>query len=70
MNWRRGFARLWIVASLCWIAFIGGSAYRIGMDYSLKGITEYAALAVLPIIAAFALGMVVAWVIVGFRRDA
>jgi len=40
------------------------------MDYSLKGITEYAALAVFPIIAAFALGMVVAWVIVGFRRDA
>ena len=25
MDWRRGFIRLWLVASLCWIGYIGWS---------------------------------------------
>jgi hypothetical protein len=27
MNWRRGLIRLWIVSSLCWIGFVGWTAY-------------------------------------------
>jgi hypothetical protein len=36
MNWRRGLLRLWLVASLCWAAFIGWSAYQESMALSAQ----------------------------------
>ena len=28
MNWRRGLLRLWLVASLLWISFVGWAGYQ------------------------------------------
>src|SRR6267154_596144 len=44
MNWRRGFLRLWIVASACWLMLVGAVAYqKVGL--SRQAATEQAACA-------------------------
>jgi len=106
MNWKLGFFRIWLVAAICWAAFVGWlvynetlrphrlaevqqacvDAYRADpalgnvFDCFNKGVSfdnvvplgillpKYLALAAGPMVGAFLLWFVGAWIVAGFNR--
>jgi hypothetical protein len=63
INWRRGFFRLWLVASVLWATFVLVLTYLLDQSPYLTAIAA-------PPAGAFVLGVFVWWVIAGFRRKA
>src|SRR5258708_34138112 len=107
MNWRRGFVRIWVLASVAWIGFVAWSFYEYALlprqvaataGVCAKASTanpslgnpfdcyppgqvfadlipigdaaiRYAALALGPVIALGALGLVLGWIVRGCRAS-
>jgi len=105
MNWKLGFFRIWIVASVCWAVFVGWLFYAaviaprslaaaqdaciearraepalgnpfdcfakgLNFDYVIPigpFVAKYLALAVGPMVGAFLLWFVGAWIVAGFN---
>jgi hypothetical protein len=74
VNWQRGLFRLWLMASVCWIGFVGWIAYLEFEHYFddlipvRGGVADYAARIIVPILSTLVLGLMAAWVSAGFGR--
>lgn len=70
MNWTRGLLRLWLVASLIWLAVVAIMSYQfakqhggyIEMDFYIWSIVW-----AVPAAVAFILGWLILWVAKGFK---
>jgi len=78
MNWQRGLFRLWLVASVIWVALMSLAAYQKVIIPRLNGasshpigtdVAHFFGVALGPVVAVLALGMISGWIISGFRRD-
>lgn len=71
MNWRHGFFRLWIVTSLCWIAMLLVVAGPNGDGFGTREqVIGFFVLALgSPLLTLF-VGLVIAWIVAGFRGAA
>ena len=82
MNWRRGFLRLWMVASAAWVLFFSYDlrktfvANKLSHEalnlpppvFTIDDWISVAAILVLPSLVALLLGLTFGWISTGFRR--
>ncbi|WP_245434293.1 hypothetical protein [Pseudolabrys taiwanensis] len=72
LNWRRGFLRLWILASIAWLLgwsiYLGISAFRHGWNDS-SDLFAVALILIGPPLALLAFGFAAAWAFRGFAPD-
>ena len=75
MRWKRGFLRLWFVASGLWVVLLGGffienwdSMYRADPDPFFDRLLVVVVVVFAIPLGILVAGMFVAWILKGFRR--
>ena len=66
--YKQGFRRLWFIASLIWLLFVGFAGWRRAEGVNNDFLSTFLQIGVLPVLAIYVLGVICVWVIEGFAR--
>lgn len=64
--YKQGFRRLWFIASLLWLLFVGLAGWRRAEGVTSEFVSTFLQLGVLPVIALYVSGVICVWIIEGF----
>jgi hypothetical protein len=66
--YRQGFRRLWLIASLLWLLFVGFAGWRRAEGVISDFFPTFLQIGALPVVALYVLGMICVWIIEGFVK--
>lgn len=66
--YKQGFRRLWLIASVLWLLFVGIAAWRRTAGVISEFMPTFLQIGILPVVAIFILGMILVWAIEGFAK--